>query len=223
MRVAWWNSKLAGGVREPCLVSLNPKTNRLQSHTGQRDNHSAEVNGTALTDEQRKRIANGESVLVENMWSEKKQRHYDARLQFNACKGGFDYDFKGIARRQEADRSSGTGTEPAAGAWAGNPRTAEGERPYRRTAGITGTGQGDLHQGHDRQTRGTCSVLSSVSTTSGRSSISSNGTRTRARNRNSRSRRPSVRTERSRQTPSAGTARYRKPIRKGYPSDHSHE
>ena len=33
----------------------------------------------------------------------------------------------------------------------------------------------------------------------------------------------SVRTERSRQTPSAGTARYRKPIRKGYPSDHSHE
>ena len=61
----------------------------------------AEVNGTALTDEQRKRIANGESVLVENMWSEKKQRHYDARLQFNACKGGFDYDFKGIAHRQE--------------------------------------------------------------------------------------------------------------------------
>ena len=59
------------------------------------------MNGTALTDEQRKRIASGESVLVENMWSEKKQRHYDARLQFNACKGGFDYDFKGIARRQE--------------------------------------------------------------------------------------------------------------------------
>lgn len=59
------------------------------------------MNGTALTDEQRKRIASGESVLVENMWSEKKRRHYDARLQFNACKGGFDYDFKGIAHRQE--------------------------------------------------------------------------------------------------------------------------
>ena len=27
----------------------------------------------------------------------------------------------------------------------------------------------------------------------------------------------------SRQTPSAGIVRYRKPIRKGYPSDHSHE
>lgn len=71
------------------------------SHTGQRITIPAEVNGTALTDEQRKRIASGESVLVENMWSEKKRRHYDARLQFNACKGGFDYDFKGIAHRQE--------------------------------------------------------------------------------------------------------------------------
>jgi len=93
--------ELAGGVREPCLVSLNPKTNRLHHIPVSGITIPAEVNGTALTDEQRKRIASGESVLVENMWSEKKQRHYDARLQFNACKGGFDYDFKGIARRQE--------------------------------------------------------------------------------------------------------------------------
>ena len=93
--------ELAGGVREPCLVSLNPKTNRLHHIPVSGITIPAEVNGTALTDEQRKRIASGESVLVENMWSEKKRRHYDARLQFNACKGGFDYDFKGIAHRQE--------------------------------------------------------------------------------------------------------------------------
>ena len=75
--------ELAGGVREPCLVSLNPKTNRLHHIPVSGITIPAEVNGTALTDEQRKRIASGESVLVENMWSEKKQRHYDARLQFN--------------------------------------------------------------------------------------------------------------------------------------------
>ena len=142
--------ELAGGVREPCLVSLNPKTNRLHHIPVSGITIPAEVNGTALTDEQRKRIASGESVLVENMWSEKKQRHYDARLQFNACKGGFDYDFKGIARRQEQtvvqEQEQNRQQERA-----GNPLTAEGERPYRRTAGITGTGQGDLHQGHDRQ------------------------------------------------------------------------
>lgn len=93
--------ELAGGVREPCLVSLNPKTNRLHHMPVSGITIPAEVNDTALTDDQRKRLASGEPVLVENMWSEKKQRHYDARLQFNACKGGFDYDFKGIARRQE--------------------------------------------------------------------------------------------------------------------------
>ena len=142
--------ELAGGVREPCLVSLNPKTNRLHHIPVSGITIPAEVNGTALTDEQRKRIASGESVLVENMWSEKKQRHYDARLQFNACKGGFDYDFKGIARRQEQTAAQEQ-EQNRQQERAGNPRTAEGERPFRRTAGITGTGQGDLHQGHDRQ------------------------------------------------------------------------
>lgn len=99
--------ELAEGVREPCLVSLNPKTNQLHHVPVSGITLPAEVNGTALTDEQRKRIANGESVLVENMWSEKKQRHYDARLQFNVCKGGFDYDFKGIARRQGQTAAQG--------------------------------------------------------------------------------------------------------------------
>lgn len=45
----------------------------------------------------------------------------------------------------------------------------------------------------------------------------------KSKSRDSRNRRPSVRTARSRKTPSAGTARYRKPIRKEYPFNHSHK
>ena len=48
---------------------------------------------------------NGESVLVEGMWSERKQKHYDARLQYNVCKGGFDYDFRGLNRKVEQSQS----------------------------------------------------------------------------------------------------------------------
>ena len=35
------------------------------------------------------------------MWSERHQKHYDARLQYNVCKGGFDYDFRGLNRKVE--------------------------------------------------------------------------------------------------------------------------
>lgn len=97
--------ELAGGVHEPCLVSLNPKTNQLHHVPVSEITIPKEVNGAGLSDEQVKRMAGGESVLVENMWSEKKQRHYDARLQYNVCKGGFDYDFNGIARKREQNRS----------------------------------------------------------------------------------------------------------------------
>ena len=48
---------------------------------------------------------NGESVLVEGMWSERRQKHYDARLQYNVCKGGFDYDFRGLNRKVEQGQS----------------------------------------------------------------------------------------------------------------------
>lgn len=99
--------ELVEGVREPCLVSLNLKTNQLHHVPVSEITVPREVNGIGLSDEQMKSIASGEPVLVENMWSEKKKRHYDARLQYNVCKGGFDYDFKGIVRKQEQSRSQG--------------------------------------------------------------------------------------------------------------------
>ena len=60
-----------------------------------------EINGVTLTEDQGLRLMNGESVLVEGMWSERRQKHYDARLQYNVCKGGFDYDFRGLNRKVE--------------------------------------------------------------------------------------------------------------------------
>lgn len=92
--------ELTEGKPEACLLSLNPKTNRLHHVPVSEITIPQEINRAQLSDEQTARLARGESVLVENMWSEKKQRHYDARLQYNVCKGGFDYSFKGLNRRQ---------------------------------------------------------------------------------------------------------------------------
>ena len=71
------------------------------SHTGQRDNHSRRGERHGVDRRTEKTHRKRRVRPCRKHGSEKKQRHYDARLQFNACKGGFDYDFKGIARRQE--------------------------------------------------------------------------------------------------------------------------
>ena len=89
------------GTVETCLLSFNPKTNRLHHLPMQEMKQVREINGVTLTEEQGLRLMNGESVLVEGMWSERRQKHYDARLQYNVCKGGFDYDFRGLNRKVE--------------------------------------------------------------------------------------------------------------------------
>lgn len=93
------------GMIETCLLSFNPKTNRLHHLPVQEIKQVREINGVALTEDQGLRLMNGESVLVEGMWSERKQKHYDARLQYNVCKGGFDYDFRGLNRKVEQGQS----------------------------------------------------------------------------------------------------------------------
>lgn len=93
------------GMIETCLLSFNPKTNRLHHLPVQEMKRVREINGAILTEEQGLRLMNGESVLVEGMWSERKQQHYDARLQYNVCKGGFDYDFRGLNRKVEQEQS----------------------------------------------------------------------------------------------------------------------
>lgn len=93
------------GTVETCLLSFNPKTNRLHHLPIQDMKQVREINGVALTEDQGLRLMNGESVLVEGMWSERRQKHYDARLQYNVCKGGFDYDFRGLNRKVEQGQS----------------------------------------------------------------------------------------------------------------------
>lgn len=93
------------GTVESCLLSFNPKTNRLHHLPMQDMKQVREINGVTLTEDQGLRLMNGESVLVEGMWSERRQKHYDARLQYNVCKGGFDYDFRGMNRKVEQGQS----------------------------------------------------------------------------------------------------------------------
>ena len=90
---------------EHCLLSFNPKTNRLHHLLVREMKLVYEINGVTLTEDQGVRLMNGESVLVEGMWSERRQKHYDARLQYNVCKGGFDYDFRGLNRKVEQGQS----------------------------------------------------------------------------------------------------------------------
>lgn len=97
--------RLPDGTVEPCLLSFNPKTNRLHHLPVSEMRHVQEINRVSLTAEQGQRLMNGESVLVEGMWSERHQKHYDARLQYNVCKGGFDYDFRGLNRKVEQGQS----------------------------------------------------------------------------------------------------------------------
>ena len=97
--------RLPDGTVGPCLLSFNPKTNRLHHLPVQEMKQVREINGVALTEEQGLRLMGGESVLVEGMWSERKQKHYDARIQYNVCKGGFDYDFRGLNRKEGQEQS----------------------------------------------------------------------------------------------------------------------
>ena len=92
---------IAGGKEEMCLLSLNPKTNRLHHIPVSEIKIPKEINGVDLTENQRLDLSFGRSVLIEGMWSERHQKHYDARLQYNVCKGGFDYDFRGLNRKVE--------------------------------------------------------------------------------------------------------------------------
>ena len=96
---------IAGGKEETCLLSLNPKTNRLHHIPVSEIKIPKEINGVDLTENQRLDLSFGRSVLIEGMWSERRQKHYDARLQYNVCKGGFDYDFRGLNRKVEQGQS----------------------------------------------------------------------------------------------------------------------
>lgn len=64
--------ELTGRVREPCLLSPNPRANRLYHVPVSKITIPQEVNQIRLSDDQVARLAQDESVLVENMWSEKK-------------------------------------------------------------------------------------------------------------------------------------------------------
>jgi hypothetical protein len=89
------------GQKVPALVSLDRMTNRLEAVPVDKIHIPQTFKGVELTAEQQNGLREGKQVLVEGMVSRKSQdgdtpKRFDARLQFNAAKGQFDFDYKGL-------------------------------------------------------------------------------------------------------------------------------
>ncbi|MDR1919235.1 MAG: DUF3945 domain-containing protein [Tannerellaceae bacterium] len=105
------------GQKVPALVSIDRMTNRLEAVPTDKVNIPQTFKGVELTPEQRKDLLEGKKVLVEGMVSQKTRdgdtpKCFDARLQFNAAKGQFDFDYKGLnAKAVNREQTPGQGEE----------------------------------------------------------------------------------------------------------------
>ena len=105
------------GEKVPSLVSIDKLTNRLEAVPLDKLTVSQNLKGTELSPEQQQALKEGKKVLVEAMISKNtigtdNPRKFDAYVQFNAAKGGYDFSYDGLDRnryqqnnRQEQNRS----------------------------------------------------------------------------------------------------------------------
>lgn len=99
------------GEKVPSLISIDKLTNRLEAVPADRLTVSQNLKGTELTPEQQQALKEGKKVLVEGMTSRNTigtdhPKKFDAYVQFNAAKGGYDFTYDGLNRnryRQEKD------------------------------------------------------------------------------------------------------------------------
>ncbi len=100
------------GEKVPSLVSIDKLTNRLEAVPLDKLTVSQNLKGTELSSEQQQALKEGKKVLVEEMTSKNtigtdNPRKFDAYVQFNAAKGGYDFSYDGLDRnkyRQENKR-----------------------------------------------------------------------------------------------------------------------
>lgn len=100
------------GEKVPSLVSIDKLTNRLEAVPLDKLTVSQNLKGAELSPEQQQALKEGKKVLVEGMTSKKtigtdNPRKFDAYVQFNAAKGGYDFSYDGLGRnkyRQENKR-----------------------------------------------------------------------------------------------------------------------
>ena len=93
------------GEKVPSLVSIDKLTNRLEAVPLDKLTVSQNLKGAELSPEQQQALKEGKKVLVEGMTSKKtigtdNPRKFDACVQFNAAKGGYDFSYDGLDRNK---------------------------------------------------------------------------------------------------------------------------
>ena len=93
------------GEKVPSLISIDKQTNRLEAVPLDKLTVSQNLKGTELSPEQQQALKEGKKVLVEGMTSKKtigtdNPRKFDAYVQFNAAKGGYDFSYDGLDRNK---------------------------------------------------------------------------------------------------------------------------
>lgn len=93
------------GEKVPSLVSIDKLTNRLEAVPLDKLTVSQNLKGAELSPEQQQALKEGKKALVEGMTSKKtigtdNPRKFDAYVQFNAAKGGYDFSYDGLDRNK---------------------------------------------------------------------------------------------------------------------------
>jgi hypothetical protein len=98
------------GEKVPSLISIDKLTNRLEAVPLDKLTVSQNLKGIELSPEQQQALKEGKKVLVEGMTSKNtigtdNPRKFDAYVQFNAAKGGYDFSYDGLDRNKYQQHS----------------------------------------------------------------------------------------------------------------------
>lgn len=98
------------GEKVPSLISIDKLTNRLEAVPLDKLIVSQNLKGAELSPDQQQALKEGKKVLVEEMTSKKtigtdNPRKFDAYVQFNAAKGGYDFSYDGLDRNKYQQNS----------------------------------------------------------------------------------------------------------------------
>lgn len=93
------------GEKVPSLISIDKLTNRLEAVPLDKLTVSQNLKGVELSPEQQQALKEGKKVLIEGMTSKNtigtdNPRKFDAYVQFNAAKGGYDFNYDGLDRNK---------------------------------------------------------------------------------------------------------------------------
>lgn len=102
----------SNGEKVPSLVSIDKLITRLEAVPLDKLTVSQNLKGVELSPEQQQALKEGKKVLIEGMTSKNtigtdNPRKFDAYVQLNAAKGGYDFFYDGLDRnkyRQENKR-----------------------------------------------------------------------------------------------------------------------